>query len=131
MTRRRGSRISRLGILPEVASFLEMEAARAGSNVEICGLLAGSVQDGVLALAEAALPLVNLSGSAHSFAIDPGAYRRAKATLERRYRAVVALYHSHPHGWPRPSTRDFELPKITRLLSLIFAPSDHRVHASC
>jgi|SRR5258706_3262004 len=123
--------IQKLGIVKEAVLSLEQQIMPAMDKAEVCGLLAGTLENPTVALAYTVLPLPNLSGQEKSFAIDPKVFYDAKLMLEKKGQTVLALYHSHPYGLPRPSPRDLELPKITHLLALILAPTQNSVYAAC
>lgn len=124
-------KIQRLGIAKDVVFALEQQITMEAVKGEVCGLLAGKIENTKWALAQLAIPLPNLSRQYESFAIDPEVFHKAKAGLEKDGKTVLALYHSHPYGSTQPSFRDLEIPKITSLLSLIVAPTKQQVYAAC
>ncbi len=85
-----------------VASHLPFEA---------CGLLGGNGPRIRLAL-----PVVNLTLSPHRFRMDPEDLIRGLYRLEDEELDLIGIYHSHPHGPPRPSLADLE--EMANLVSL-------------
>lgn len=68
---------------------------------EACGLVAGL--DGQ---AMRAYPIENIHHSPALFEMDPLQQVRAMLAMEADGLALIAIYHSHPHGPPRPSLTD-------------------------
>jgi len=68
---------------------------------EICGLLAG--QGGV---PRRLLPVTNRLHRADAFDMDPAELIAAMRDLRESGQALVAIYHSHPHGPAYPSATD-------------------------
>jgi proteasome lid subunit RPN8/RPN11 len=119
------------GIAGDAVEVLERQLREGARTAEVCGLLAGTIESESLVVARVAMPLRNVSTRGNSFAIDPRVLRRARTALRADGYAVLALYHSHPYGSTRPSSRDLQLPTITGLLAVIVATSDDRVLAAC
>ena len=83
---------------------------------EACGLLGGTV-DGERTVVVQLVPLANQRTDAarNRYLIDPDAFRRAQANLDRDGLEILGVYHSHPdhpaepsafdreHAWPRLS----------------------------
>ena len=66
--------------------------------------------DGEQARAEALYPLPNISATpVHEYLADPLYLLRAFKAMREGGLALVALYHSHPHGPARPSPTDLRL----------------------
>jgi proteasome lid subunit RPN8/RPN11 len=76
---------------------------------EACGLMGGTV-DGERTIVTQLVPLANQrTDAAHNrYLIDPDAFRRAQATLDREGIEIVGIYHSHPDHPARPSEFDRE-----------------------
>lgn len=102
-------------ILPAaLADALWAHAAREFPR-ECVGALGGTgrtAEDagGELARAEALYPLPNVSARpVHEYLADPVGLLRAFKAMREGGLALVALYHSHPHGPARPSPTDVRL----------------------
>lgn len=76
---------------------------------ETCGLLGGRA-DGGEGVVTRLVPLVNeRADSPHNrYLIDPEAFRRAQADLDRARLDVLGVYHSHPDHPAEPSAFDRE-----------------------
>ena len=68
---------------------------------EVCGLLGGT--DGT---PRRHLPVTNRLHRADAFDMDPGELIAAMRDLREAGQALVAIYHSHPHGPAYPSATD-------------------------
>jgi proteasome lid subunit RPN8/RPN11 len=69
---------------------------------EACGVLAGKA-----GIVQRVVPLPNAAANPENqYLIDPPAYIRTLAELERDGLALVGFYHSHPKGDPIPSPTD-------------------------
>ena len=68
---------------------------------EACGFLGG--EDG---RATIVTPVENKLHSPVTFEMEPLQQLEAMIYLEENGRAILAAYHSHPHGPPRPSQTD-------------------------
>src|SRR5690606_9974314 len=68
---------------------------------EACGLLAG--QDG---RAERLFPIENVLHSPVAYEMEPQQQVRAMLAIEDGGLELLAIYHSHPDGPPRPSPSD-------------------------
>lgn len=68
---------------------------------EACGLVAG--RDGC---AVRLYPVENIHHSPVTFEMDPVQQVRAMLAMEADGLDMVAIFHSHPHGPPRPSPAD-------------------------
>ena len=68
---------------------------------EGCGFLTGRA--GVV---ERHFPIRNVAAQAHRFRMAPQEQVAALLAAAQAGHEVVAIYHSHPHGPARPSTRD-------------------------
>jgi len=76
---------------------------------EACGLLGGML-DGDRGVVVQLVPLANQRTDAarNRYLIDPEAFRRAQARLDRDELEVLGVYHSHPDHPPEPSAFDRE-----------------------
>jgi proteasome lid subunit RPN8/RPN11 len=76
---------------------------------EACGLIGGTVE-GDRKVAVQLVPLGNARTDSprNRYLIDPDAFRRAAARLERDGLEVIGVYHSHPDHPARPSAFDRE-----------------------
>jgi [CysO sulfur-carrier protein]-S-L-cysteine hydrolase len=84
-----------------------IEQARGELPNECCGLLAGSIMDGVW-LASARFPIGNDESSPRQYLSNPGDMLLAFRTIRERGLELLAIYHSHPRSEPVPSQRDIE-----------------------
>ena len=123
------TRIRRLILVEEVVSYLERQVSET-TGTEVCGLLTGRHENSGIALAKTVVNLPNLSGRRDSFAIDVERFCHEKSKLEKEGQRLLALYHSHPVGSTRPSFRDLEIAKITRVVSLILAQTEDGMAAA-
>lgn len=88
--------------LSEALAREMVQLARSGAPREICGLIAGKNR-----LVQRIVPLPNAAPDAHKrYLIDPAAYIRALAMLEKEGLSLIGFYHSHPNGEPIPSPTD-------------------------
>src|SRR6059036_4255900 len=76
---------------------------------EACGLLGGMLDDDSGVVVQL-VPLANQRTDAarNRYLIDPEAFRRAQARLDRDGLEVLGVYHSHPDHPPAPSAFDRE-----------------------
>lgn len=83
---------------------LVRELAHAAWPEEACGLLlrAGAIDRPLHAVACRNIA----SDRQHSYTIDPETYLRHEQQLRPLHGTVAGVWHSHPHGDPRPSPRD-------------------------
>ena len=74
---------------------------------EACGLIGGTIA-GDRKIAVETVPLRNARTDAlrNRFLIDPEAFRRAQARLDRDGLEVIGVYHSHPDHPAAPSAYD-------------------------
>ena len=75
--------------------------AIAGAPLEVCGLLAGLNEK-----SQAVFPIRNEEGSSTRYRMDPKEQLQAFLAIERAGWEILAIYHSHPAGPPRPSKTD-------------------------
>lgn len=96
--------------LPRPA-YDEILAHAAGSDEEVCGILAGDRGDDAESESrvEAVHPARNVADSPRTrYLIDPEQQLRIIEAIEDAGREVVGFYHSHPEGPPLPSETDAE-----------------------
>lgn len=96
--------------LPRPA-YDEIFAHAAGSDEEVCGILAGDRGDGAESESrvEAIHRARNVADSPRTrYLIDPEQQLRIIEAIEDSGREVVGFYHSHPEGPPLPSETDAE-----------------------
>lgn len=83
---------------------------------EACGLM-GGVLDGERTTVLRLVPLSNerTDSARNRYLIDPDAFRRAQAELDREKLEVLGVYHSHPDHPAEPSTfdRDHAWPRLS------------------
>jgi [CysO sulfur-carrier protein]-S-L-cysteine hydrolase len=99
--------------------FVAMVAhARAELPAECCGLLAGTVADGIGRVAQH-LPLVNATSSPTEYESEPRSMLAAHKAMRAAGTDVLAVYHSHPTSDPIPSRRDRERNYGEQIVNLI------------
>jgi proteasome lid subunit RPN8/RPN11 len=81
--------------------------AKAALPAECCGLLAGTIADGV-GRVTLHLPLVNALASPTEYESEPRCMLAAHKAMRTAGVDVLAVYHSHPTSDPVPSKRDRE-----------------------
>jgi proteasome lid subunit RPN8/RPN11 len=81
--------------------------ARAELPAECCGLLAGTVTDGIGHVTHH-LPLVNALKSPTEYESEPRSMLAAQKAIRASGTQELAVYHSHPTSEPIPSRRDLE-----------------------
>lgn len=82
--------------------------ARALSPVEDCGLLGGTIEDGVKTV-EKVFYLTNVDHSAEHFTLDPKEQFAAVKELRAKGWQLLGNWHSHPASPSRPSEEDKRL----------------------
>lgn len=92
--------------------------ARAELPAECCGLLAGTIADGVGRVTQH-LALVNALTSPTAYESDPRSMLAAHKAMRASGTEVLAVYHSHPTSDPVPSRRDREQNYSERVVNLI------------
>ena len=92
--------------------------ARAELPAECCGLLAGTIADGVGRVTQH-LPLVNALTSPTEYESDPRSMLAAHKAMRAAGTDVLAVYHSHPTSDPVPSHRDRERNYSEQVVNLI------------
>lgn len=86
---------------------------------EACGLIGGRAGQ-----AEVVLPMTNLLHSPVRFRMEPHEQLKAFLWLEEQGFDLVAVFHSHPNGPPRPSRTDLEEFAYPGVLTLIWSPAE-------
>jgi proteasome lid subunit RPN8/RPN11 len=81
--------------------------AKAELPAECCGLLAGTMSDGI-GRVTLHLPLVNALASPTEYESEPRSMLAAHKAMRASGTEVLAVYHSHPTSDPVPSQRDRE-----------------------
>jgi [CysO sulfur-carrier protein]-S-L-cysteine hydrolase len=81
--------------------------ARAELPAECCGLLAGTIADGVGRVTQH-FPLVNALNSPTEYESEPRSMLAAHKAMRASGIHELAVYHSHPTSEPIPSKRDLE-----------------------
>lgn len=92
--------------------------AVAARPLECCGLLAGTVANGVGEV-RAIFPLVNELHSATEFVSEPRGLFMAMKAMRADGVDVLAVYHSHPSSAPVPSRLDRERNYSEAVVNLI------------
>ena len=95
-----------------------IEHARTAYPAEGCGLLAGRHA------AERFIPMKNVSPSVTHYEMDPAELIRALRDLRSAGSALIAIYHSHPHGPAEPSRTDAERAYYPEAAHLIVSLAD-------
>jgi proteasome lid subunit RPN8/RPN11 len=91
---------------------------------ECCGLLAGTIRDGV-GIVEQRYPLINAAADPRLFESDPQSMFVAVRDMTHRGLDVLAVYHSHPTSPPLPSRTDLERnysPDVVNLIISLHGP---------
>jgi len=96
----------RLSIPPSIFEEMILHA-RAELPAECCGILAGSIENGVGHVSEH-YPLVNALASPTEYESEPRSMLAAHKAMRASGTEILAVYHSHPSSDPIPSQRDLE-----------------------
>lgn len=92
-----------------------LDRARAEPKREVCGLVGARRGEPV-----SHYPIPNVAPEpAARFSMDPAAQIDAMRRMRDAGEALFAIYHSHPHGPPRPSAIDLEEAAYPETLYLI------------
>jgi len=94
-------------VIPRPLYEAMLAHARAVLPAESCGLLAGTIADGV-GRVTLHLPLVNELNSQTEYESEPRSMFAAHKAMRATVTDVLAVYHSHPSSDPIPSRRDLE-----------------------
>ena len=93
----------------KLADYLEMvRHARALAPIEDCGLLGGTVADGVKTV-EKVYYLTNTDHSEEHFSLDPKEQFAAVKEMRANGWQLLGNWHSHPASPSRPSEEDMRL----------------------
>ncbi|HEX3150898.1 MAG TPA: M67 family metallopeptidase [Gemmataceae bacterium] len=107
----------RLVIPREIYDAL-VQHAQAELPAECCGLLAGTIVDGI-GRVTTHLPLVNSLRSPTQYESDAKSMLAAHKAMRASGTEVLAVYHSHPMSDPIPSVRDRERNFSEQVVNLI------------
>lgn len=91
---------------------------------ECCGLLAGSVIEGI-GRVERLYRLINVLGSAVEYESEPRSMFAAIRDMTMHGWDVLAVYHSHPTTAPVPSVKDRERNYSEDVMNLIIGLTPH------
>ncbi len=94
--------------------------ALAERPLECCGLLAGTIREGVGEV-RMRYPLLNAAASPVEFESDPASHFSADKDIRRQGLDVLAVYHSHPSSAPVPSRKDLARNWSPNVVNLILA----------
>ena len=104
-------------VIPRPIYDAMLAHAKAELPAECCGLLAGTIADGVGRVTQH-LPLVNALTSPTEYESDPRSMLAAHKAMRAAGTDMLAVYHSHPTSDPVPSRRDLERNYSERLVNL-------------
>src|SRR6266545_647916 len=99
-------RFARLAI-PDLLLEEVFAHAREEAPLECCGLLAGTITDGV-GVVTARYGIENVVRSATEYETDARGMLHAFRDMRERGIELLAIYHSHPTSEPVPSRRDID-----------------------
>ena len=105
-------------VIPRPIFDAMLAHAKADLPAECCGLLAGTIADGVGRVTQH-LPLVNALASPTEYESDPRSMLAAHKAMRAAGTDVLAVYHSHPTSDPVPSRRDLERNYSEQVVNLI------------
>jgi proteasome lid subunit RPN8/RPN11 len=105
-------------VIPRSIVEAMLAHARAALPAECCGLLAGTVSDGIGRVTQH-LPLVNALSSPTEYESGPRSMLAAHKAMRAAGTDVLAVYHSHPTSDPIPSRRDHERNYGEQIVNLI------------
>ena len=98
----------------KLADYLEMvRHARALAPIEDCGLLGGTVADGVKSV-EKVYYLTNTDHSEEHFSLDPKEQFAAVKEMRANGWQLLGNWHSHPASPSRPSEEDKRVTQVIR-----------------
>lgn len=86
---------------------------------EGCGLVSGRAGQ-----ATQVIPIENILHSRTAYEMDPLPQVKAMLAMEERGEALLAIYHSHPHGPPWPSVTDVQQSYYPETVYLIISLAD-------
>ncbi len=87
--------------------------------LEACGLVAGLDQK-----SHAVFRIQNELASSTQFRMEPNEQLKALLEIERAGWQMLAIYHSHPAGPPRPSQTDVAEARYPGVAHLIWSPKN-------
>lgn len=90
-------------------------------GVEICGWIAGTMEEKNNGRATNIFTLHNISNSKYSFAVDVEEYVNIRSYILSLQLHPLAFYHSHPYGQVQPSYRDLEFQNVIGSPCMIFS----------
>jgi proteasome lid subunit RPN8/RPN11 len=105
---------ARMFVIPQALYTTMLEHVQAAYPLEACGLLGG--EDG---RALRLYPVDNILQSPTHYEMHPLQQVQAMLDIEAQGMALLAVYHSHPHGPARPSPTDIALAYYPEALQLI------------
>uniref|UniRef100_A0A7C3YG54 M67 family peptidase n=1 Tax=Geoglobus ahangari TaxID=113653 RepID=A0A7C3YG54_9EURY len=112
----------RLIVPSKIQKFIEnrdeKEEVSIIQNRERCGVLIGK-KNGEALIVKEIVEIRNLSENPYLFRMDPEELCRVWMDAEKRGLEVLAVFHTHPHGFARPSSHDLESLKQTGLIWVI------------
>jgi [CysO sulfur-carrier protein]-S-L-cysteine hydrolase len=112
---------ARFRLVIPVALYEAMLAhARSEVPAECCGLLAGTIAEGV-GRVTLHLPLVNELKSPTEYESEPRSMFAAHKSMRATGTDVLAVYHSHPSSDPVPSRRDLERNYSEQVVNIIIS----------
>ena len=98
-----------------------IQHARAAYPREGCGLIIGLKESTV---GSRFIAMTNVAQSAAEFEMDPAELINTFRELRNAGQELVATYHSHPHGPPRPSRTDVQRAYYPEAAHLIVSLAD-------
>jgi [CysO sulfur-carrier protein]-S-L-cysteine hydrolase len=105
-------------VIPRPIFEAMLAHARAELPAECCGLLAGTITEGIGQVGQH-LPLINVLTSPTEYESDPRSMLAAHKAMRAARTDVLAVYHSHPTSDPIPSRRDRERNYGEQVVNLI------------
>ena len=94
-------------LIPKAIFDAMLAHAQTELPAECCGLLAGTIANGVGQVSEH-YPLVNALKSPTEYESEPRSMLTAQKAIRASGTVELAIYHSHPTSDPIPSRRDIE-----------------------
>ena len=105
-------------LIPKAVFDATVAHAQAELPAECCGLLAGTIVNGVGHVSEH-YPLVNALKSPTEYESDSRSMFAAHKAMRASGTEMLAVYHSHPTSEPIPSRRDIERSYGENVVNLI------------
>ena len=95
--------------LPAAVADEIVAACLAGYPLEVCGLLAGTVDgSGTHGSVVTSTTTENVAASSRVYTVDPRAMLRADRAADAAGQALLGVWHSHTHTDARPSPTDID-----------------------